>query len=305
MRKLILALFSGVLALWLLIMGTALYKGASGPPPAAGSDVSHALQTDPPGTPAPTESAPGVPATAEPVPTGEIVASDPPSSAPEPSEPPSSAPASSELIHNDGRTVALLYQTPELPNGCEVTSLAMLLAWAGHPIDKVELSNNYLPKQAFSTSNGVRHGPDPNEAYAGDPSSPNGWYCFEGPILEAGNAWLSDQNSQFQTVSLSELTQELTQEELEGYLNAGIPLAVWVTLYYAAPQPPPSSFSWYLPDGTHYVPYSNLHCVVLAGWDGDDYKIANPMSGWQTVSPSTFWNSFDAMGRRAVAILPN
>ena len=80
-------------------------------------------------------------------------------------------------------------------------------------------------------------------------------------------------------------------------------MAVWVTLRYNAPKNP-SSFSWYLSDGTHYIPYSNLHCVVLAGKDDDGYRIADPISGWLTVSSDVFWNCFDAMGHRAVALVP-
>lgn len=198
------------------------------------------------------------------------------------------------------RTVTLIYQKPELPNGCEITSLAMLLAWAGYPIDKVELSNNYLPMQEFSQSNGARLGPDPNQAFVGDPSSPNGWYCFEGPILEAANTYLFDQRSRFRAFLLS----GLTQEELERCLDDGIPLAVWVTLRYAAPRYS-SSFRWYLPDGTRYTPYVNLHCVVLSGWNGENYQIADPLYGWQTISPGAFWNIFSAMGYRAVAVLPS
>lgn len=308
MRKLILAVSAGVLALWLFIMGTMLYKSTSGPSPAAGDGEPYALQTIIPSVPVPSEAVTDVPATEEPIPTRKIVASEAPSNIPEPSESAAEetdpgTPAASELISNDEPSLTLLYQKPELPNGCEVTSLAMLLAWAGYPVDKVELSDNYLPKQEFSKSDGVRYGPDPNQAYAGDPASPNGWYCFEGPILEAANAYLSDQNTTQQAAPLSGAAT--TREELENYMNDGIPLAVWVTLYYAAPQPPPSSFSWYLPDGSHYMPYSNLHCVVLAGWDGDNYRIANPLAGWETVSPDTFWSSFSAMGCRAVAVLPN
>ena len=194
--------------------------------------------------------------------------------------------------------LSLIYQNPELPNGCEATSLAMLLQWAGCPVDKVKLAEKYLPKKDFAQADSERLGPDPSRAYAGDPASAGGWYCFEGPVIHAGNTWLTEQDSSFQVVSLT----GLTQGALEDYLDAGIPLAVWVTLNYAPPRL--SSFQWTLPNGTRYAPYSNLHCVVLAGREGGGYQIADPISGWQTISPAVFWNSFDALGRRAAAVLP-
>lgn len=194
--------------------------------------------------------------------------------------------------------LSLIYQNPELPNGCEVTSLAMLLKWAGCPIDKVELAENYLPKEDFAQRGSDRLGPDPSQVYVGDPSSAGGWYCFEGPIVHAGNAWLTEQNSSFRAVPLT----GLTRKALENYLDLGIPLAVWVTLNYEPPKL--SSFQWTLPDGARYTPYSNLHCVVLAGRSGGDYQIADPISGWQRISPALFWSSFDAMGCRAAAVLP-
>ena len=255
------------------------------------------------------------------LPSEEVVPSGPASpetvfSTPDPTEtvpattaPPENTPdtsASSEVGSGEhppekNSAVTLIYQNPELPNGCEITSLAILLDWAGYPIDKVELSNTYLPKQGFYRSDEVLHGADPNQAYAGDPSSSSsGWYCFEGPILEAANAYLAGQNTTQRAAPLS----GTTREELENYMKDGIPLAAWVTLDYSAPRSRESS-GWILPDGAEYVPYTNLHCVVLAGWDGDDYRIANPIDGWQTVSPGKFWECFDAMGRRAVAVLPN
>ena len=292
--------------LWLLACcgGTGGEESASIPPTHSAGDELPTEQATDSGAPPSLEVVPSAPASSEVV-----------SSTPEPTE---EAPATSAPVENTPDTptpsevvpswyppggnsaVTLIYQNPELPNGCEITSLAILLDWAGYPIDKVELSDNYLPKQGFYRSDGVLHGADPNEAYAGDPaSSSSGWYCFEGPILEAANAYLSGQNTTQQAAPLS----GATREELENYMNAGIPLAVWVTLDYSAPRTRTSS-SWRLPDGTDYVPYTNLHCVVLAGWDGDGYLIANPIKGWQTISPDTFWNCFSAMGCRAVAILP-
>ena len=253
----------------------------------------------------PTQSASGELPTAQAtgsgaLPSTEAVPSDPIPTEAVPVTPDPTEAVPSRYLPGSDSTVNLIYQDPELPNGCEITSLAILLDWAGYPIDKVELSDYWLPKQGFYRSDGVLHGADPNEAYAGDPASASsGWYCFEGPILAAGNAYLSDQDSYLYAASLS----GLTQEELEFWMDAGVPLAVWVTLDYSAPRTRESA-SWILPDGAEYVPYRNLHCVVLAGWDGDDYRIANPIKGWQTISPDAFWSCFDAMGRRAVAVLP-
>lgn len=38
-----------------------------------------------------------------------------------------------------------ILQTPELPNGCEITSAAIVLNYLGFDIDKVTLAENYLP----------------------------------------------------------------------------------------------------------------------------------------------------------------
>ena len=297
MRRLILPVICSFLLLCLLTgCSEALeYETPSAPPTQSADNEPPTAQATDPGAPSSPEAVSSAPAFSEvisstPDPTEEVPAT------PAPPEDTPDIPIPSETV----ASVPLIYQKPELPNGCEITSLAMLLAWAGYPIDKVELSDNYLPKQNFSIVDGVRYGPDPDQAFAGDPASSKGWYCFEGPILEAANAYLSDQNTTQQAAPLS----GATREELENYINDGIPLAVWVTLSYTAPRNP-ESFRWYLPDGTLYTPYSNLHCVVLAGWDGDNYRIANPINGWQTISPDTFWNCFSAMGCRAVAILPN
>ncbi len=38
-----------------------------------------------------------------------------------------------------------ILQNPELPNGCEITSAAIVLNYLGFDIDKVTLAENYLP----------------------------------------------------------------------------------------------------------------------------------------------------------------
>lgn len=196
------------------------------------------------------------------------------------------------------RPLELLMQQPLLPNGCEAASTAMLLGWAGAPAAMDELFFEYFPRADFSHMGNDRFGPDPETAYAGDASSERGgWYCFEGAAAEGANAFLTAQSSPYRARALHGADRETLCE----YLDAGLPLAVWVTRGYE--QPRFSNFSWVLPNGSRYTPYANLHCVVLAGRAEDGLlRIADPLEGWQTVEPEVFWQSFEAMGGRAVAI---
>lgn len=193
--------------------------------------------------------------------------------------------------------VEVIYQDPELPNGCEVTSLAMVLASAGCPADKVTLYLDYLPKSDFSLIDGQRYGPSPEKWYVGDAADlTDGWYCFEGPVIQAANGWLEGRGSNLRAQSVT----GLSRTELDRCARDGIPLVVWVTLDYAAPRY--SDFFWTLEDGTEYHPYSNLHCVVLAGAEGGQYRIADPINGMTVIDKDTFWDSFSAMGCRAVVV---
>lgn len=183
------------------------------------------------------------------------------------------------LIYND---MGMQLQNPELPNGCEVTGLAMVLTSAGFPVDKLKLYS-YLPRQDFSYNGDTRMAPDPEERYVGDAASASGGlYCFEGPILQASRDWMESQGGG-RMISLI----GISQEQLEQLVGEGVPVVVWVTQEYAPPVFR-EDFSRVLPNGENHVPYDNLHCVVLAGIEGDDYRIADPIRGWQTVDRDIF-----------------
>lgn len=195
--------------------------------------------------------------------------------------------------------VEILFQNPELPNGCEATSLAMVLTSAGWPVSPVSFYENSMSHSGFSYREGQRFGPSPEEVYVGDAADPaGGWYCFELPVMEAGNRWIEANGGGGHMQRIS----GISPSELDDYARDGVPVIVWVTLQYGAPTYA-ESFRWVLPDGTLYTPYSNLHCVVVAGEDDGQYRIADPIYGWQKIEKSRFWASFDAMGRRAVTVI--
>lgn len=62
-------------------------------------------------------------------------------------------------------------QNPGLYNGCEVTSISMLLSAVGHPVDKFILANqiakDFTPIQ-FNSQGGIASWGDPNCGFVGD-----------------------------------------------------------------------------------------------------------------------------------------
>ena len=56
--------------------------------------------------------------------------------------------------------------------------------------------------------------------------------------------------------------------------------------------------------GEYYVPYANLHCVVLVGADEDSFYINDPLrDSMQVVARETFLNGYSALGMQAVVIM--
>lgn len=216
-----------------------------------------------------------------------------------PAPTPTPTPTPTPVPELEFESVELVMQNPELPNGCEVTSLSMVLTAAGYPVDKVELYEEFLPAEEFTYSGDYRYGPSPEDAYVGDAASATGgWYCFEQPILTAGNAWIEYCGGGAEMVQLT----GLSQDDLDELLADHTPVVAWVTREYGEPYLA-WDFSWVVPTGEEYVPYNNLHCVAVAGIYGDEYLVADPLEGWNMVDRDTFWSSFDAMGRRAVTVV--
>lgn len=193
--------------------------------------------------------------------------------------------------------VDTLMQKPELPNGCEITSLTAVLNYYGYDVSKTEMADTYLPKQPFTTKNGKLFGPDPNKAYSGDPRKlKGGFFSFAPPIVEAANLY-------FDVVGRSSTTTDIsgsTREEIIDKLNKGIPVITWITLDLT---PPKMNYGWYLNDtGEYYTAPINLHVVVLNGYKDGNVHVMNPLKGQVTYDADTFFDSYDAMGSHAMIV---
>ncbi|WP_019412677.1 C39 family peptidase [Paenisporosarcina sp. TG20] len=164
--------------------------------------------------------------------------------------------------------VPTILQYPELPNGCEITSLTSVLNYYGINVSKTIMADDYLPQVPFKYENGKKTGPNPHKAFAGNPRHlKGGWYVFADPIVKSAKDVIDryEMNLKVENVSGS------TQEEILSYIDQNIPVVIWVTLDLS---PPIKRGGWYI-EGTNefHSSFINLHSVVLEGWEAGDVHI--------------------------------
>lgn len=182
----------------------------------------------------------------------------------------------------------VINQFPDLPTGCEVTSLTMVLNYYGFPADKMDLANNYLPKGPVGST-------DFRKAFVGDPR--NSWSrgCYAPVIVNTANKYLSARKSKMQAVDIS--NRELTT--LSAYTNANIPVIVWNTIDCKKPY---NSVTWTV-NGEKLPWISPEHCLVLLGFVNGKVKVADPNNGSICLFDLNLFRSrYDALHKQAVII---
>ena len=195
----------------------------------------------------------------------------------------------SKLPSSKQLKVRCIAQRPELPMGCEVTSLAIALNYHGFAVNKCYLSDHFLPKGSSGSVS-------PYDAFIGNPRSYSGWYCYSPAIVKTANSYFKQNHSSAKAVNLSGSSFDSLLYEI----SAGRPVVIWGTLGMGSPA---TIAPWYV-HGTRYTRYVNLHCVVLTGYDkkkGVVY-IADPLRGNRTLSMSLVRTRYQQMGSQAVVI---
>lgn len=178
-------------------------------------------------------------------------------------------------------------QEPELPTGCEVTSLAATLAYLGYPIDKCELADKYLDKGSVDTA-------DPNKEFVGNPRGQD-FGCFAPVIVNCANKYLSEKGADA-TVA-DETGKSLS--ELCSIVDGGTPVIIWGTQ-----RNEPSTGETQLGSGVTWK--SNEHCMVLVGHSDSEVSVADPLEGSIVSYPKDkFEENFNTIGKRAVTIKIN
>lgn len=198
--------------------------------------------------------------------------------------------------------VNCVLQKPELPTGCEITSLTTVLNYLGYDVSKTTMSDEYLEK-------GVVGSADFWKVFLGDPRS-NGFGCYAQPIVDAANKYMTTQDNKYIAINYSGTQFEELLKEVE----SGNPVIIWSTMYTGKTGTlctPYTTYKWVI-DGKTIEWIAPEHCMVLIGYDIDRNIaiLSDPQRGIVEYNLETVKDRYIALHSQCVilqerGILPN
>lgn len=192
-------------------------------------------------------------------------------------------------------TAECILQNPELPTGCEITSLTMLLNHIGFDADKLDMADNYLPKGEYRKA-------DFHKVFVGDPRNRLAYGCTAEVIVAAAENYLNDQEGAGR-LKVKNLTGS-EAEELYSYVCNGDPVVVWASINMGDII---ENYTSWTEEGTGKTIswYGGEHCLLLTGYDLDEglVYVNDPLRGKTTYEMDLFEQRYEEMQRNAVVIL--
>lgn len=194
--------------------------------------------------------------------------------------------------------VPAINQFPELPRGCEVTSLSMLLHHAGIQADKMTLAKEIKKNpEPYRIEDGKIYFGHPNEGFIGD------MYSFDNPGLGVYHEPVKELAEKYMPGSIEDLTGS-DFEDLKIHLSDGRP--VWVIINTAYKQLSDDFFqTWHTPSGKIQITYKE-HSVLLTGYDQEYLYFNDPLTGEKNKKAPIldFEKAWVQMGKQAITYLP-
>lgn len=194
-----------------------------------------------------------------------------------------------------------ILQNPELPVGCEITALTILLNYWGFSAEKCDMAKNYLPISSgrYKYEDGKTYKDSFYDYFIGDPFS-RGYGCFSNAIEKAANSYINQHGGGYTVKNIS----GCSPDTLYGYVEDNIPVLIWATDGMIEPE---YYETWYdIDTGEQLDWYLNEHCAVLVGFDidNDTVTLNDPMKGIIDYNINKFETRFAQMHSQAIVILP-
>ncbi|PEB53752.1 hypothetical protein CON65_19590 [Bacillus pseudomycoides] len=188
--------------------------------------------------------------------------------------------------------VPFIKQLPELPRGCEVTSLAMLLQYKGVEVDKMTLASE-IHRVPFE-ENGLRG--NPHEGFVGNIYTKDepGYGVYNQPIFKLAEKYVPEK--------VINLTGR-NIEDIYKVISSGSP--VWVIANTTFQPLAEDSFeTWNTSAGDIKITYYE-HSAVVVGYDQNFVYINDPLANnpRKGVPRAQFEKAWEQMGKQAITIL--
>lgn len=178
------------------------------------------------------------------------------------------------------QNVKVIPQT-DLKAGCETYACTMLLNILGFDLDEHTIADNYLNcVYVYQDDSGQKYGPDLYSAFAGTAYA--GWGVYAPSMAKTMNDYLKDQKSNLKAYPMENVELE---DLVDQYVSKGVPVMIWATTNMEEPYVFDTwtvnfvdenakteigdSFSWYMHE----------HCLVLIGYDNDNYYFGDSTAG--------------------------
>jgi uncharacterized protein YvpB len=185
--------------------------------------------------------------------------------------------------------VPLLNQmdAPRLYNGCEVTSLAMVLNFNGMKVTKNQLATKItrVPLEYQDGTNG-----NPNVGFVGNMEDGPGLGVYHEPIYSLAKSYMGSR------------VQDLTKQPFSAVIEKvgqGLPVWVITTTSFA---PTSEINTWSTRQGPVDITYK-MHSVVITGYDAESIYINDPYGTKnKKVNRENFMKAWEQMGSQAVVV---
>jgi len=190
--------------------------------------------------------------------------------------------------------IPLIWQLPELKNGCEITSLTMMLKANGIDVDKITLANEVKKDTApltYSSGGNISYWGNPNLGFVGDITGKTPGYAINPePLKLLLQKYMTNKSLVLTGVDYSELERILLDNRT---------VIVWVTSDFKTPSRPAQWNS----NGEVIDANFSQHTVILTGFDEKYIYYNDPLSNTKnkSIDKETFKNIWTTMGKKALS----